>query len=142
MVVGGMPEVVNDYVLLHDFNRVHDIQSKILENYKFDISKHAKGVEKTKVQKCYESIPSQLSRKLKKFKYSAIEKKQTSKKYGGSVQWLIDSSLVHPCYNISEPYLPLIANKKDEQFKLYINDTGLLCAMYGSETKKHYLLIN
>ena len=61
------------------------------------------------------------------------------KKYGGSVQWLKDSNIVNPCYNIHEPYLPLMANADEDQFKLYINDTGLLCAMYGFETKRAIL---
>ena len=139
MVVGGMPEVVSDYVENHDFTRVSAIQEKILENYRFDIAKHAKGAEKIKVRKCYDAIPKQLAKELTKFQYSTVEKGQTSKKYGGSVQWLKDSNLVNPCYNIHEPYLPLIANAYDEQFKLYINDTGLLCAMYGFEVKKAIL---
>ena len=42
IVVGGMPEVVADYVVNHDFNRAGTIQEQILENYRFDISKHAR----------------------------------------------------------------------------------------------------
>ncbi|MGM9946924.1 ATP-binding protein [Floccifex sp.] len=139
MVVGGMPEVVSDYVLHHDFNRVMELQERILENYKFDIAKHAKGAEKVKVRNCYEAIPKQLAKELKKFQYSTVEKGKTSKKYGGSIQWLKDSNLVHPCYNIHEPFIPLMANAIEEQFKLYINDTGLLSSMYGFETKRAIL---
>lgn len=139
MVVGGMPEVVFDYVQNHDFTRVTAIQERILENYRFDISKHAKGAEKVKVRKCYDAVPKQLAKEITKFQYATVEKGQTSKKYGGSVQWLKDSNLVHACYNVHEPYLPLMANSIEEQFKLYINDTGLLCAMYGFETKKAIL---
>ena len=139
MVVGGMPEVVANYVKNHDFTKVAEIQEKILENYRYDISKHAKGVEKVKVRKCYDAIPKQLAKELTKFQYSTVEKGQTSKKYGGSVQWLKDSNLVNPCYNIHEPYIPLMANSNEDQFKLYINDTGLLCAMYGFEVKKAIL---
>lgn len=139
MVVGGMPEVVADYVENHDFTKVAAIQEKILENYRFDISKHAKGAEKNKVRRCYEAIPRQLAKEIIKFQYSTVEKGQTSKKYGGSIQWLKDSNIVNPCYNIHGPYLPLMANADENQFKLYINDTGLLCAMYGFETKKAVL---
>lgn len=139
MVVGGMPEVVADYVENHDFTKVAAIQEKILENYRFDISKHAKVAEKIKVRRCYEAIPRQLAKEITKFQYSTVEKGQTSKKYGGSIQWLKDSNIVNPCYNIHEPYLPLMANADENQFKLYINDTGLLCAMYGFETKKAVL---
>ena len=139
MVVGGMPEVVANYVANHDFNSVMRIQNKILDNYRFDISKHAKGAEKIKVRKCYDAVPKQLAKELTKFQYSTVEKGQTSKKYGGSVQWLKDSNLVNACYNVREPYIPLMANSNEEQFKLYINDTGLLCAMYGFEVKKAIL---
>ena len=139
IVVGGMPEAVADYTANHDFNAVARIQERIIENYRFDISKHAKGAEKTKVKACYEAIPRQLAKKLKKFQYSTVEKGKTSKKYGGSIRWLVDSALVHACYNIHEAYIPLMANAKEEQFKLYINDTGLLCAMYGFETKRAVL---
>lgn len=139
MVVGGMPEVVAEYVKNHDFTKVTAVQERILENYRFDIAKHAKGVEKVKVRKCYDAVPKQLTKEITKFQYATVEKGQTSKKYGGSVQWLKDSNLVNPCYNVREPYIPLFANAQDEQFKLYINDTGLLCAMYGFETKKAIL---
>lgn len=139
MVVGGMPEIVSDYVTNHDFGRVKLLQERLLENYRLDISKHAKGAEKVKVRKCYDAIPRQLAKELKKFQYSTVEKGQTRKKYGGSIQWLEDSSLVHVCHNVHEPFIPLMANAIDNQFKLYINDTGLLLAMYGDETKKAVL---
>lgn len=139
IVVGGMPEVVDKFVTNHDFNEVASIQEKILIDYQSDISKHAKGAEKIKVRKCYDAIPKQLAKELKKYQYSTVEKGQTSKKYGGSIQWLKDSNLVNICYNVYEPYIPLLGNSDDNQFKLYINDTGLLCAMYGFETKKAIL---
>ena len=139
IVVGGMPEVVDAYSRDHDFNAVARIQNRILTDYRFDISKHAKGAEKEKVLACYEAIPKQLAKELKKFQYSTVEKGKTRKKYGGSVRWLIDSGLVHACYNTREGNIPLMANATDDQFKLYINDTGLLCAIYGFETKKAIL---
>ena len=135
MVVGGMPEVVADFAEHKDFNRVDRIQNDILAEYRDDISKHAKGKEKQFVRMCYDAIPKQLAKELKKFQYSTVEKGQTRRKYGGSVQWLKDSEIVNACYNIHEPYLPLMANANEDQFKLYINDTGLLCCMYGFETK-------
>lgn len=139
MVVGGMPEVVSDFIKNKDFNRVYEIQTSIINEYKDDISKHAKGKEKQYVRMCYDAIPKQLAKELKKFQYSTVEKGQTRRKFSGSVQWLIDSSMVNPCYNISEPFIPLMANSREDQFKLYINDTGLLTAIYGFETKKALL---
>ncbi|MBO4535058.1 MAG: ATP-binding protein [Clostridia bacterium] len=135
MVVGGMPEVVADYVVNKDFNRVARIQSDIIAEYQDDISKHARGKEKQYVRMCYDAVPKQLAKETKKFQYSTVEKGQTRRKFGGSIQWLKDSNLVNVCYNTHEPYLPLMGNANEDQFKLYVNDTGLLTAMYGFETK-------
>ncbi|MCQ2742386.1 MAG: ATP-binding protein [Bacilli bacterium] len=139
IAVGGMPEVVADYAVNRDFNRVHKIQSRIVSDYQFDIGKHAKGAEKVKVRKCYDSLPRQLSKEITKFQYSLVEKGQTRKKYGGSITWLIDSGLVNACYSVNEPFIPLFGNSNEEQFKLYGNDTGLLCSKYGFEMKKAVL---
>ena len=135
LVIGGMPEVVAAFAKRGDFNEAFRIQDKILSDYRNDISKHAKGEEKLKVNACYESLPKQLSREMKRFQYSLVEKKKTSRKYGGSVKWLKDSSLVNACYNVSNPEIPLLAFEKEDQFKLYLNDTGLLTELYGRETK-------
>lgn len=135
MIVGGMPEVVQTFIDTNNFQEASKIQGKILADYQDDISKHAKGQEKIKVRQCYDSIPKQLAKEYKKFQYSVVEKGKTSKKYGGSIKWLCDSSLVNKCSNVNEAYIPLLAYEMDDQFKLYLNDTGFLLYLYGPETK-------
>ena len=98
-----------NYAEHKDFNRVDSIQNAILAEYREDISKHARGKEKQLVRMCYDAVPKQLAKELKKFQYSTVERGQTRRKYGGSVQWLKDSEIVNACYNIREPYLPLLA---------------------------------
>ena len=139
LVVGGMPEVVADFVKNKHFGRVQEIQDKILASYADDISQHAKGTEKVKVRKCYDSIPRQLAKENKKFKYSEVESKATSRKFGDSIQWLCGANMVHICYNVVTPYLPLNAYEKESDFKLYMNDTGLLLALFGFATKQALL---
>ena len=135
IVVGGMPEVVFAFTQNSDFNQVQSIQEKILSAYDDDISNHAKGAEKVKVRACYESLPVQLARENKKFKYSTVEKKATARKYGDSITWLKDAGLVNICTNVHEPYIPLMANEKENEFKLYMNDSGLLMSRYGLQSK-------
>lgn len=139
LVVGGMPEVVADFMEHKDFTRVQEIQDKILASYADDISQHAKGAEKVKVRKCYDSIPRQLAKENKKFKYSEVESKATARKFGDSIQWLRDANMAYICYNTTTPMLPLKAYEKDSEFKVYINDTGLLLALYGFATKQALL---
>jgi len=135
MVVGGMPEAVDTFVSTNDFGEVQRVQEKILATYDDDIANHAKGAEKAKVRACYRSAPMQLARENKKFRYASVEKRATARKFEGSIQWLEDSGLVHVARNVREPMLPLRANAKGGEFKLYVNDTGLLLAGYGEQTK-------
>ncbi len=135
IVVGGMPEAVQKFVDTKDYYEVQLVQEKILAAYDDDISNHAKGTEKVKMRACYDSLPRQLAKENKKFKFSEVEKKANTRKYGDSLTWLKDSNLVHVCYNVYEPFIPLSANSKNDEFKLYINDSGLLLAKYGMQTK-------
>ena len=139
LVVGGMPEVVASFAEFKDFTKVHEIQEKILSSYADDISQHAKGAEKVKVRACYDSIPRQLAKENKKFKYSEVESKATARKYGDSVQWLRDANMAYMCYNTTTPILPLKAYEKENEFKLYMADTGLLMALFGFATKQALL---
>ena len=44
-----------------------------------------------------------------------------------------------PTYNIEEPRLPLLLNKQRNLFKLFLNDVGLLAAMYGGDIQLRLL---
>ena len=135
IVVGGMPEVVSSFVETNDFNKVQEVQDKIIKDYWSDIALHAKGVEKVKVRKCFDSIPRQLNKENRKFQYSKVESGKTSRHFSNSIQWLKDSGIVNLCYNVYEPFIPLVGNEIGEMFKVYYHDTGLLCSIYGFETK-------
>lgn len=135
IVVGGMPDVVNTFIETQNFSEVQKAQDKILSDYNDDITKYAETVDKPKIRKCYNSIQKQLAKENKKFQYSVVEKGSTSRKFADSVQWLIDANLVIPVYNVSNPVLPLDAYTKEDHFKIYVNDIGLICAMYGFDIK-------
>lgn len=136
MTIGGMPAVVNRYLESKHFGLVQEEQQKILDSYFDDISKYASKTEKPKVKNCYLSIPKQLAKENKKFQFSVVEKKATARKYENSIEWLRDANLVRLCHNVSTPEFPLNAYEKEEQYKLYISDIGLLVALYGFEMKK------
>lgn len=136
IAIGGMPAVVNRFIETHHFGEVQTIQQMILDSYFDDISKYASNTEKPKVKNAYLSIPKQLAKENKKFQFSVVEKKATARKYENSVEWLRDASLVRMCYNVSTPDFPLTAYEKDNQYKLYTSDIGLLVAMYGFDMKK------
>lgn len=129
IVVGGMPRVVNEFVTSHNFAHALRIQRAILSDYTDDIGKYAEGAEKTKARACFLSIPKHLSQDYKKFRYSLVERGGSARKFGGSLLWLYDAGIIHFCYNLSQPELPLEGNARSDVFKVYMKDTGLLMAM-------------
>lgn len=135
MIVGGMPAVVNKYLETNNFNDVHSQQQMILNEYLNDIAKYAPTSDKPKARNCYLSIPQQLAKENTKFQFSVVEKKGTSRKYANSLDWLRDANLIRYCYNVSLPEFPLAAYIKTDQFRIYVNDIGLLISMYGYEMK-------
>ncbi len=136
ITVGGMPAVVNCFVKTKHFGEVYAEQQKILDSYLEDISNYAANTEKPKVKNCYLSIPKQLAKENKKFQFSVVEKKTSARKYENSIEWLRDSNLAQLCYNVSTVQFPLNAYEKEDQYKLYLSDIGLLVAMYGFDMKK------
>jgi predicted AAA+ superfamily ATPase len=127
--VGGMPEVVLRFSENKDWNEVRKIQREILKSYENDFSKHAPKEILPRIKMVWESIPAQLAKENKKFIYGIIKEGARAKDFELAIQWLVDSGLLHKVYNVSKSALPLAAYKELSAFKLYHNDTGLLCAM-------------
>jgi len=129
IVIGGMPEVVDRFVETNHFGEALKLQRGIIRDYEDDIAKYAEGSEKTKARACFASIPKQLARDYKKFKYSLVEKNGSARKYGGSLQWLLDAGVISFCHNLERIALPFEGNAISDAFKVYLCDTGLLVAM-------------
>lgn len=136
IVVGGMPRVVSEFVESHNFINVQKIQQEIISDYLDDIAKYAEGTEKAKARECFLSIPKQLAKDYKKFQYSLVRQGGSARKYAGSLMWLFDAGIINYCYNLSNPELPLEGNSINNQFKVYMNDTGLLMSMLEEGSNK------
>ncbi len=137
MCVGGMPYVVDRFLATNDMNVVREEQTDILEEFKDDFGKHLDENEKEeidltllgRINRVFDSIPSQLAKENKKFVYSLLEKKGRSENYQSAIQWLYDAGIINICYNLSNISLPLEGNKIDNIFKIYMQDSGLFVAM-------------
>lgn len=146
--IGGMPAVVDVFFKTNNFHKARQEQIDILESFKDDFAKHLNESEEeivdvtllAKINKVYNSIPSQLAKENKKFVYSMLEKKGTSLKYDPAIQWLHDYGLVEYCYNLCSLDNPLEGNKIDNIFKLYISDTGLFISMLDEDTMNNIIL--
>lgn len=129
LFIGGMPEVVSHFVTHRDFRIVRNIQRQILTTYKQDFSKHAPKDIVPRINMVWKSIPSQLAKENKKFIYGVLKEGGRAKEFELAIQWLLDCGLLHQCFRISKPDMPLSAYQDLAAFKLYHNDVGLLGAM-------------
>lgn len=129
LVVGGMPQVVNTYLQTRDIRRVLDVQRDILALYRLDIAKYADR-DKSKIISVFDAIPSQLESKTRRFRLADISKTARMLRYENSFLWLADAGVALPCCNVTAPIVPLQLNEKRNLFKLFMGDTGLLCAAF------------
>ncbi len=134
-VVGGMPNAVNAFVAERDMAKVLGIQRGIVRGYEDDMVKYAPEQDKPLIKQCFQSIPRQLARENKKFQYSLVKKGSTAARYAGSLQWVEDAGITVRCRNLQITELPLDGNAVDDQFKVYMADTGLFVSMLEDGTQ-------
>lgn len=125
MIIGGMPQAVKEYIKTRDFDMVDAVKRDILNLYRNDIRKHAKGNE-LKAENIFDEIPSQLQKHEKKFKLSSLKKEARFRDYEEAIFWLKDSRIVNIAFNTTEPNIGLRLNEDRTTLKCYMADTGLL----------------
>lgn len=138
MVIGGMPEVVNEFAD-GNFVAADAAQRRIYRDYLADIARYADPNIKIKAEKCFRSIPLQLSKENHKFQYSVVEHKGNAKKFGSSLDWLINANMAFPVLNVSKVEYPLSAYAVDDNLRLYNTDIGLLICAYDYSLKRALL---
>jgi uncharacterized protein len=126
---GGMPEVVRHYSETKDLREVRAIQKEVLDAYLLDFAKHAKAHEVMKITTVWKQIHSQLAKENKKFIFSAIRKSARGRDYESAIQWLLDAGLIYKALNLSTPKIPPDAYVRENIFKIYLFDVGLLGAL-------------
>ncbi|MCL2797164.1 MAG: DUF4143 domain-containing protein [Firmicutes bacterium] len=125
MLVGGMPQAVLEYVESKNFAKVDKIKKMILNLYRDDVIKFAKGYE-SKVLAVFDEIPGQLSKKEKRFTLSSIDKNAKMRTYEDSFVWLSEAMVTNVCFNSTDPTVGLNLNRDMTTQKCYFGDTGLL----------------
>lgn len=131
MAIGGMPQAIEAYVQKKNFNEIDKIKREIIRLYMDDLKKIDPS---GRLSDIFNSIPSQLALKRKRFVISmATGKKKTSKDEERLFD-LIDSKTVMPCYHITQPSVSLSQTRDADKFKLYLADTGLFVTMLFNDS--------
>lgn len=125
MLVGGMPQAVEKYVLTRDVEQVDAIKRDILAIYRNDIRKYA-GRLAMKVESIFDEMPAQLMRNERKFRLADLKTDARMRDYETAFMWLSDAKIVNCCYNTTAPNIGLKLNMDRTTLKCYMADTGLL----------------
>lgn len=134
-ILGGMPSVIRTHIEKNTFEDTLAIQKQLIADYKEDIRKYAVGLDQGRILNVYNQIPPQLAKENKKFQISKVASGARFKDYRGCIEWLADSGIIHVCYQLNFPELPLRGNFDETKYKLYFSDTGLLVAMLDEEAQ-------
>ena len=128
MLVGGMPQAVCEFVRSGDLEQVDRIKRRIVNLYREDVAKFAKGYE-ARVFAIFDQIPSQLSKREKKFKLADLGRFARFRSYEDAFVWLDEAMVVNTCLNAEDPGGALAMSADHSTLKCYMGDTGLLVTL-------------
>jgi len=129
LLVGGMPDAVNEYLTTHNIVKVREIQEAIRVLYGIDASRYEEGAaQKLHIRRIYDMIPSQMENKKKRIVAKDIRDKKGDRfsNYIEEFEYLINSGITIASNAISNPKYPLAESQQKNLLKLYMNDVGML----------------
>lgn len=138
IIVGGMPKALLKYLETNNLLEVREVQTNLLRDYiadfglryKEDGSKFLDSILLVRISRVFNSIPDQLAKENKKFKYSVITPGGRSSEFSDALEWLEKMGLIIRAHNLRAIETPLKGNSITEEFKVFFSDIGLLIASY------------
>ena len=126
MLVGGMPQAVNEYIETNNFRKVDQIKRDILNLYEDDFKK----IDPTgKLSSLFDAIPAQLNKNASRYQVSSVLNGERAENILESIAELKDSKTVLVSYYTNDPNAGMSNNKDLGKFKLFLSDTGLFTTL-------------
>ena len=122
-ILGGMPAVLNKYLLTNSFLEAGYVQSALLDSYRGDFGKYAKKTIHLNLQLLFEKAPGLVARW---FKYKNVSPDLAPKNIKIALIQLMHAGIIHLIYASSGSGLPLITSQNEKKFKLLFLDLGLV----------------
>lgn len=149
VIVGGMPESVKEFLKSNNYIKSRDYLNGLIKDYRADFGRfiNDKNEEEidyllqSRLNKIFDSIPSQLARETDthKFKYSEIKKGGRASEFEEPFEWLEKTGLIIKCFNLRAIEKPLEANANRSYFKVFLSDIGLLMALFPISVSQSFL---
>lgn len=130
LMVGGMPEAVNEWIESGDFLRCQQIQDDIMLAYEDDFSKYEEKVDPLLLRQTLRSVALQIGNK---FVYSQVQGNYRSEKIKEALELLKRAGLIKPAIHTAANGIPLGAEINEKFAKYIFLDSGLLLRLLGLE---------
>ena len=126
MLVGGMPQAVNEYLDTKNLQSVDMVKRQIIQLYADDFRK----IDSTgRISKLFMAIPSQLSRNLMRYQPTPVVGNMSSAKIDELLLNLEDSKTINIAYHADDPQVGMSLSADYGKYKLYVGDTGLFVTL-------------
>lgn len=126
MLIGGMPQAVNEYIKTNDLAKVDLAKRRIIRLYADDFMK----VDPTgRLSRLFLAIPAQLSRNISRYFPSTVIGKTDDRQEQELVASLEDSKVVLAAYHTNDPNAGMSLTRDESRYKLFVADTGLFITL-------------
>lgn len=126
MLVGGMPQAVNEYLDTNNLSLVDKVKRSIIKLYQDDFQK----LDPTgRLETLFMEIPSQLSQNSNRYKPFSVLGNVDDNKLLELMRSLEDSKTTLFSYHSNEPNVGMSLTKDISKFKIFCADTGLFITL-------------
>ena len=141
LMLGGMPEVVNEYLTSKSYQSAREILVDLYDNYLGDMDLYQASPESiVRSKKVFECIYQQLNKESKNFKSSLIEKNLKNRDLRTPIDWLSLAFLINKSELVKENATIPLNNSNESLYRLYLSDMGLFA--YQSNINPKLFLSN
>ncbi|MCD8119015.1 MAG: AAA family ATPase [Lachnospiraceae bacterium] len=126
MLVGGMPQAVNEYLVTNNFSRVDQMKRNILDLYEEDFRK-IDSSGRAGMMFC--SIPAELMKNASRFQVSSIDSNMRESRSADLISDMLDSMTIDIAYHADNPSVGMSLARDPGRYKLFLSDTGLFVTL-------------
>lgn len=124
--VGGMPKAVKAFTVANQLESAQLAQRYVNDVYLSEIMAWTDQKKKTKINDIFSTIPKQVRKGNKKFKYSDISDSASYRTHWESIHKLYEYGWLYSIFKVDTFDMPLIDHHQRGNFKLCVRDVGLL----------------
>ncbi|MCK5491665.1 MAG: ATP-binding protein, partial [Candidatus Omnitrophica bacterium] len=127
-LIGGLPEIVEEYVRTKNILNCQRKLSDLLESFRDDFAKYKKRVDVQILDEVFKSLAVQAGNK---FKYSNVDSAHQHRALKQALDLLVQAGLAYKVYHTSGSGVPLSSGMKSNKFKVILFDTGIHYRILG-----------